>query len=389
LSIETRARELFSKLIRDASGGRFHLATADGNAVSSTASAYHALALLHLDPALAAEELSTVYATCQGETGLLLRERPLDGSEADLFIEPPVAAFAAARVVLASDAAGRDLLERATQQLDAIWGERLPPDTDLPVILHPLESGTPDSPLFDDVVESTGGEERAEELATLARSAAACGYDPDRALRAGHTFVVEDPVFCGWFLLGLEELRKAWEKIGDTQQVQKLTIRSSMIAEAVLERLFWEEEEIFRARDRQRDEPLSALTAGGLVPAASALLTEDGRARRVSARHLAPGSGAFWGARGISANPIVRDRPGEPTSTWRGNAASGLTQYWAHLALVRAGRVADARVARAQLEALVEDSGMREFYDAIHGTGHGATDVLLPALALEMEAAEA
>jgi len=32
---------------------------------------------------------------------------------------------------------------------------------------------------------------------------------------------------------------------------------------------------------------------------------------------------------------------------------------------------------------------MREFYDAIHGTGHGASDVLLPALALEMEAAEA
>ncbi len=392
MDLASRTGDLLRNLQREGFGARFHLPSADADgALSGWSSAHHALALRSLDPTLAADELRALYAACQLENGLVVRERPLAGElPADsLFIEPPVAAFAAARLVLAGDAGARDLLECASRQLDGIWSERLPSETNLPVILHPCESGTPGSPLFDDLVEWSRGEELDAELSTLARSAAACRFDPDRALRAGHTFVVEDPVFCGWFLLAMEEAERAWQKLGDGPAAQKLAIRSRMISEAIAERLWWESEEIFIATNRQRDEPLAAITAGGIVPAASQLLLEDGRGRRAVARHLAPGS-ALWGPRGISCNPIVRDRVLDGDgSVWRGNRASALTQYWAHLALVHAGRPSDARVARGQLEGLVEEHGFCEFYDAVSGEGGGRPDCTLPALLLEMRASEA
>ena len=391
MDLATRSRELLQSLEREGFGARFHAASAEANGtLSSWSSAHHALALRSSDPALAADELRSAYAACQLESGLVVRERGpgVEQSADALFIEPPVAAFAAARLALSGDDGVRDVLERATAQLDAIWSERLPADTDLPVILHPDESGTPGSPLFDDVVEWSSPDELETELANLRRSAAACGFDPDRALRAGHTFVVEDPVFCGWFLLALEEVELAGQKRGDGAVAQKLAIRSRMIAEAIADRLWWDSEEVFVAVDRQRGEPLQALTCGGLVPALSRRLLEDGRARRAIGRHLAPGS-ALWGPRGISASPIVRERVADDSDTpWRGNRASALTQFWSHLALARVGRASDARVARSQLESLVSEHGFRSFYDAVSGEGGGASDCSLPVLLLEMAASE-
>ena len=66
-------------------------------------------------------------------------------------------------------------------------------------------------------------------------------------------------------------------------------------------------------------------------------------------------------------------------------------QYWSHLALVRAQRPSDAKVARKQLEERIEEQGFRKRYDALTGEGHGAgaeDGFTWPALILEMEASE-
>ena len=373
--------DLFARLAREHAAGSFHApsASVDGaeQQLSSWACAHHALALRHIDAEAAAQELRTLYAACQAENGLVAAA-PL--GEQPPFLAPPVAAYVTARLVLSSERGPRDLLDRAVQQLDAIWGERLPPDTDLPVILHPAESCTPASPGFDGVIEWTE---------TVARSAAACQFDPDRALRAGHAFVVEDPVFCGWFLLALEEAQRAVEKLGDATTAQKLSIRAGMIAEGIAGRLWCEQEQIFAARDRQRDELLPVVTAGGLVPAASRILLEEGKARGAAARHLAPATSALFGSYGISFNPIVRDRTGGPVfAPWRGNASSALTAWWSHLVLLRTGRPSDAALVREKLEGRIEEHGHREIYDALTGEPGGTSDCALPALVLEMEASE-
>lgn len=389
----------------------FHVADPAGRpSLCSSASGYHALALRHLDAESASTELRTLYSAAQLDEGLVVGELPLPGSEDHVqraterfgplyredgrswLIDPPVAAYAAACIGAEDAARGRELLSRATRQLDAIWAERLPPDTNLPVLLHPFESGAPASPLFDDVVDVESFDEWSAEIASLTRSAVACRFEPARALRSGHAFVVEDPLFCGWFLLALEEAARAWERIGDAAAATRMRIRSEMIAEAIVERLWWQEEEIFAGFDRRREEPLRIVTAGGMLPAATRALLEEGTAKRTVERYLRPSGSPLWGPKGISFNPV--DPHAEPVHRalpWRGNVVLGVTQYWGHLALLRAQRPADARVARAQLEERIEEQGFREFYDAISGVGGGAGEeggFTWPALVLEMRASE-
>jgi hypothetical protein len=407
MNLDASCRRLFEHHRRETFGGLFHVASLEaGGSLCSWASAHHALALRHLEPDLARVELETLYRANRLESGLVSRERVVDAEALaneplavllgedgrSRLIEPPMAAYSAARVATQIGDAARGLLASATGELDAIWSERLPLDTSLPVILHPLESATPGTPLYDAIVDTDDIEEWTDDLASIGRSAAACQFDPTRALRAGHPFVVEDPIFCGWFLLALEEVAAAWGRLGDAPHEKKLRIRAEMIAEGIADRLWWEEELIYAGYDRGRDEPLRALTAGGIVPAASRSLLEDGAAKRAVDRHLRPSASALWAARGISFNPVVSERvASQEEIPWRGNVAAAETHFWAHLALARAQRVPDARVARLQLEERVEQHGFREVYDPLTGEGRGAgaeSGVTLPSIALEMRASE-
>jgi hypothetical protein len=408
LEFERRCRELLSSLAREANGVSFHVADTAGTSVlSAWDSAHLALALRHVDPAAAAAELRTLYRVCQRENGLVAGARAFDArgraaqqaalgpifgeDERSILIAPPVAAYVAARIAQTTGAPARELLACATRELDAIWGHRLPPDTSLPVILHPLESGSARSRLFDELVEQDSDEAWRDESATLLRSASACQLDPERALRAGHAFVIEDPVFCGWLLLALDACSQAWEKLGDTQACLKLRIRGEMIAEGVASRLWWDEQEIYVAWNRGRSSPLRAVTAGGLVPAAARSLLEEGTPKRAIDRHLRPGASPLWVAQGVSHRPIQRtsdDRAG--TLPALRPEVSPLASYWAHLVLSRADRGPDARVARTQLEELALARGFRaEYAAAAEDPSADGSDVSFwPALALEMRALE-
>jgi hypothetical protein len=401
LDLVDHCRSLFAGLRREGLGGPFHLPSADGTPrISAWWSAHHSLALRHLDLGLALAELRTLYGACQGRDGLVASDRQLAGREAmehsgppgglrsedgrSPLIDPPVAAYAAARLVLDGHLEARDVLECATRQLDAIWSERLPPDTGLPVILHPAEAGAWASPLFDSVIDVESPGAWRDEAMNLARSAAACRFDPERALRAGHAFVVEDPGFCGWFLIALEEVRSAWGSLGVPTDLQKLSIRSEMIAEAMAERLWCDAHEIWVGFNRQRQEPLEVVTAAGIVPAAARSLGAQQAARAAVERYLHPGSSPLWGERAVSFNPLAGERQTDTqTMPWRGNCAPAVTQYWAYLALSRAGRSGEARAVRERFERVIEQSGFSEFYDPDSGealeseAGTGATAATL------------
>ena len=406
MEFESRCRELLPSFARSADGLAFHVDSRSGpDVLSSWTSAHAALVLSALDPGAATAELRALYRACQRSDGLVAGERvgvakararrqaevgPLFGEDdRSILIAPPVAAFAAARLAGIQGTPARDLLECATRELDAIWGHRLPPDTPLPVILHPLESGWARSALFDELVEQDSDEAWRDESATLLRSASACQLDPERALRAGHAFVIEDPLFCGWLLLALEACSQAWEKLGDTTVCLKLRIRSEMIAEGVASRLWWDEQDVYAAWNRGRQSALRAVTAGGLLPAAAKSLIEEGTPKRAVDRHLRPGVSPLWVAQGLSQRPVQRDER-QPRAA-SAAAISPLAHFWAHLVLVRADRLADARVARTALESLALARGFHAEYaasDEDPGAG-GPDDSLWPALALEMRAREA
>jgi hypothetical protein len=405
VEFERRCRDLLSLLAREANGLSFHVADRESpNVLSAWDSAHLALVLRHVDPAGAASELRALYAACQRNDGLVAGARAFDAKaraalqselgplfgedERSILVAPPVAAYAAARLAVAAGAKLHDLLECATRELDAIWGYRLPPDTALPVILHPLESGCPRSALFDELVEQDSDEAWRDESATLLRSASACQLDPERALRAGHAFVIEDPIFCGWLLVALEACSQAWEKLGDANVCLKLRIRSEMIAEGVASRLWWDEQEIYTAWNRGRQAAVRGVSAGGLVPAAAKSLLEEGTPKRAVDRHLRPGASPLWVAQGLSHRPIKRDERGPAAAV--GARVSPLASYWAHLVLSRADRAPDARVARTQLEELALARGFRESYAATaeDPEADGSDSSFWPALALEMRANE-
>jgi hypothetical protein len=196
--------------------------------------------------------------------------------------------------------------------------------------------------------------------------------------------VVEDPIFCGWLLLALEELTRAWEERGDAPAALKLRVRSSMIRDALEERLWWASEEIYTALDRARGEPLRGVTLGGLVPAACRSLLEEGSAKRAVDRHLRPGGSSLWGPLGLSLNPIRTGRERSEARPGGHGGISPLAHFWGHLALVRSGRSSDARVARTQLETLIETHGFFGIYDVTSGAGRQRDDASLGAIALEM-----
>jgi hypothetical protein len=390
LDLAAMITERFGAFARQGFGGRYHAAA--GEPLSAFACAHQVLALQHLDLAAAVDELLTMYRACQTDTGIVLQSPAEGGGAPKGPIVPPVGAYAATRLAsrLESQVKARELLDHALRELDSIWAERLPPDTSLPVILHPLESALPQSPAFDALIESTEQQEWEDELANLLRSASACAYDPERALRAGHAFVVEDPTFCGWFLIALEEACALFERLGAGDAARKLKIRSDMIAETIAERLWWNDQEIYAARNRSRDELLGVVSAGGLVPAASRSLQLEGESKRLADRHLRPSATQLWGARALSLNPILKERTRDPDEVLgRGNAASALAHYWAHQALLRSGRDSDARVCRTQLEDLISAQGFFALYDPDTGTPvQGSAESILPALVLEMRARE-
>lgn len=408
MEFEARCRRLVPNLARELDGTRFHTCDVAAPAVlSSWTSAHLALGLRHLDPAAAAAELRSLYALCQRDNGLLAAERvvgdreralrtaevgPIFGEDnRSLLISPPIAAFAAARMARTNGAAFRDLLECATREIDAIWGERLPPDTPLPVILHPLESGVPRSALYETLVEAEDDDEWRDDSATLFRSAAACQLDPERALRAGHPFVIEDPVFCGWLLLALEECARAWEMLGDTNACLKLRIRSEMIADGIGARLWWDEQEIYTAWNRGRQSALRAVTAGGLVPAATRTLLHEGTSKRAIDRHLRPAASALWSSRGVfHTPPRSAERDERDAHAQRPDAASPVAHFWAHLVLARADRPVDARVARTQLEELALSRGFLDRYEMRPDETIALADdaSFWPLLALEMRELE-
>jgi hypothetical protein len=408
VNLEARCREQFRRALACSKDWSIHTPAPAASVASAWSSGLHALALRHLDPRLAQKELEAIYAIGQSPDGLLAGEVLVraKGAAEDAaragevlapgweggrsrFIAPPVAAYSVGVLAQNRKLNLSALLECATREVDAIWAQRLPPETPLPVILHPRECGLRRNPLFEDLIDSDDDLEWEAELANLARSALACRLDPATALRAGHAFVLEDPGFCGWLLLALEELETAWEMRGHSAVALKLRVRSAMIREAIEERLWWDDEEIYSAYNRGRQEAVHAIGASGLVPAAARGLIEEGSAKRAIDRHLRPSGSPLWTAKGLALAPLpagTRDEAMLPPA----RSIVPAVQFWAHLALVRSGRLADARVLRSQLEGLLEASEFADAYSPI--TGLPAPDAVLgspsPALVLDMRARE-
>lgn len=404
--LSNACRDMFLGHRVEAFGERFHVpATREYGCLFSWDCGYHALALQHIAPMEAVAELQALFRSNTCDDGLLAHERPLPGADArtslvvkwlgplyrpdgrSWLIDPPVGAFAAARLYVSGIVTDRALLTMATRSLDAIDAHRqLRPDG-TPVLLHPLESGADASPLFDALVDASGRDALLRSHRAISVHAEGVRYDPHRAIATGHSFVVSDPIFCSWNLLALEELALAWRTAGDRDRAVKLDARAGALADAMVRDLWSPKLKMFVGYDHVGGRKLEVATLGGVIAGASRHMIASGYAAQIVEAHLDARSSAFWGARGVAFNPL-NGRSIDPDGlVWRGDVVWGATQYWAYLVLSRNGRSSQAQTARAQMAALINTSGFREYYSANTGEGYGAGargGFTWPALVLDM-----
>lgn len=398
---------LFERHRVEAFGGVFHVPDLERYpALFAWDSAYHALAIRHLDPALAVCELETLYRANLLPDGLLSHQRfapgtdemrafieslfgPMFTGDRTSFIDPPASAYAAARLSLTEGAPADPLLDAALAHLRALSRLRTVAGGVLPVALHPFETGTEGSATLRRLVPGPL-EASLERLKDLTVSAVAAEMSPERARALGHAFIVCDPTLCGWYLLALEEVADACRARGRSADAVWAESTAEAVADEIDARLWWAEGHLFVAYDLVGDEQLPGVGAMGLLPAAARSMADRGISSAVADRHLYSGA-PMWGPRGFAAGTV---RPGTGVGgfvQWDGNAVWGATAYWAHLLAVRVGSADTARTLRAQLEALIAAHGFREFYDAESGDPGGAgaeSGFTWPALALEMAANE-
>ena len=379
-SLPERCAALFRDHRVEAFGGAFHVPDlARYPALFAWDSGYHALALLHLEANAAVEELTTLYRANRLPDGLLSHQRYVPGAEEhqrfieDLFgpmfdgdrtpfIDPPTAAYAAARLSLALGAPADRLLDEAVSHLRALARHRSVGGMSLPVALHPFETGTEGSALMGSFLPDSLDASIAlfKELTISCRSS---DMAPEAALAAGHGFVVYEPTMCGWYLLALEEVATACRSRGRVMEAKEAEALAEAVAQDVSTLLWWDEGQIFAAYDVTRSRALHGTGAMGLIPASSRGLAESGLSQRVAERHLHP-DGPMWGHYGFAAGTIS---PGSGVGAfvqWDGNAVWGATAYWAYLLAVRLGWWTEARRLRDQLAGLIDAHGFREFYDA-------------------------
>ena len=401
--LEDRCAALFRDHRVEAFGGAFHVPNRESYpALFAWDSGYHALALLHIDPAAAMEELTTLYRANRLPNGLLSHQRFVPGAEEQQhfieelfgpmfdgdrtpFLDPPTAAYAAARLSLALGAPVDGLLDEGIAHLRGLARLRTVGGQSLPAVLHPFETGTEGSALMRSLFPGGlgGSLARYKDLTLSARNA---DMAPVEALVSGHGFVVYDPTVCGWYLLALEETAAACRARGRHDEAAELAARAAAVAREIETVLWWDEGRIFVAYDVSRSGQLTGTGAMGLLPAATHALAASGLSERVAERHLHR-DGPMWGPFGFAAGTIS---PGSGVGSyvqWDGNAVWGATAYWAYLLAARLGRWVEAGRLRDQLTGLIDTHGFREFYDAETGEpgGAGATSGFTwPALALDM-----
>jgi glycogen debranching enzyme len=371
-------------------------------------SCFHAVALAHLEPEAAREELELLLSV-QPSSGFLPHIIFWDRfrlANPGLFwawvqssgwrlprhsalIQPPVLAACVERY---QEVTGdSDFVRRVLPALDRYYGylgrERASGGSPLLTILGPWESGTDHRPSYD-VALGLPYPGRPRDLVVRPRlidlANRRFGWAPEALNRRGR-FRVQDVLVNAVYADGLRTLARLHGLAGDGEGGGWQ--RRAETAEAAMLATLRGEDGFFYDRDQRSGRLLPARTVAGLLPLLSASLGEAEAAPLIEAlddpeQFRTPYPAPSVAVREPSFLPGELRR-GSGILIWRGPTWIN-TNWLLWRALRRRGEEERARRLAASAAALVLRSGFREYYDPFSGRGLGATSFGWSTLVVDM-----
>jgi glycogen debranching enzyme len=385
-------------------------------------SAFHAISLLHVDPALAKQEIRCLLQGAQPD-GFLPHMLLWDttGREAQLqqydvvladphftaTIQPPVLARAVERIYQATTDREflAEVLPSILRAFEWLASNRDPDQDGLLAIIQPDESGLDASPKYDLPMGISGRaslvapEQRAALQRLIERYQEARG-DQAQLLQLG-AFQVEEVMFnaiygdglrCLGRLLGAVpelQLPPPWAGRGQAPYLAgELNARAEKVTAALLDKCWDEESGVFWDLWGQDESPLKVLTITSLFPLILEDLPEE-IVRRLLGEHLL-NPAEFWTRYPVPS--VALDEPSfDPSfrsqAIWRGPTWVN-TNWYLYGGLARHGYEDIATELANRTFDMVLRGGQREFFNPLTGEGYGAGDFGWTSLVLDLLHAE-
>ena len=372
-------------------------------------SAFHAIALLQVDPELSKQELRCLMQGARADgffPHMLLWEKRLNPQwlQPDYSIrlahpfytattQPPVIARAVERVYEATHDAAfvRELFPPMVRFFEWLARVRDQDEDDLIAIIQPDESGLDASPKYDEPMDIPS-EPPTETLPALRRSMQRLfrGYEGMSMEREPQIdlFLVEDVMVNAIYADGLRALGRLAREVG-LPGADEYDRRYRRTLDALVAKCWDERRGVFWDLSGEREAPLRVLTFTSLFPLILPDLDASIAARLVR-EHLL-NEAEFWLPYPIPS--VAASEPSfDPTwltrTTWRGPTWVNVNWYL-YWGLRQHGFVDVARELAARTVAMQSIGGIREFYDPYTAAGLGATDFGWSCLVLDLIAAEA
>jgi glycogen debranching enzyme len=371
-------------------------------------SAFHAIALLHVDQELAKRELRCLIQGAQPDgfiAHMLLWEREahahwlkeeysirLAHPYFTATIQPPVVARAVERIFDATGDAAfvREMLPPIVRFFDWLARVRDPDHDGLVGIIQPDESGLDASPKYDAAM-GIPSNPPAETLPALQRSmqrlfTAYRDVPPERQPLLD-VFLFEDVMMNSIYADGLRALAKLSRAVG-APDADRFERDSKRTLDALMRKCWDEQAGLFWDLSGAAEEPARVLTFTSLFPLILPGL--DGRvAKRLVSEHLL-NEKEFWlpyPVPSVAATETSFDPTWQTKTTWRGPTWVNVNWYLYWGLRTHGFHDVASELARRTV-AMQARGGIREFHNPYTAEGYGATDFGWSCLSLDLIAAE-
>jgi hypothetical protein len=302
-------------------------------------------------------------------------------------IQPPVLAQAVERVahVIGETTFASRFIEPLDRYHEWLADNRVPDNDGLIVIVSPHESGTDQSPAFDDALglkSSPGFFGAGWKNRRIDTRNWFAGYDNAKMLhRAG--FYVKESLVNGLYADSLATMARLHKAFGSLESAATYASMAAHVTESMLEKMLDRANGGFMSLAGRNERRVEPLTIGAIVPLVMPGIPQD-IADEIIDRHIMRRD-KFW-----LRYPIPSVAATEPTfnvreakRTWRG-ATWVNTNWLLWRGMKQNGHSEHAEYLAARTVEMVASQGLYEFYNPLSGQGMGAKSFGRSSLALDM-----